>query len=272
MLVFLALPLFQSLILSLYRWNGISQPVWVGLDNFRHLLTDDKVFILSLKNNIIFSIFTTFGTIILGFLLALAVERRVRGWRIFKVTYFLPVMMASTVVGLLWGRLLDPTFGPLNTLLKALGWAQPPSWLGDPNLVLFSIIAVSIWQYAGFPMIIFLAAIESIPGEIHDAATIDGVNWWQRATRIILPLVMNVVVVIVMLQLIFSFKVFDVVWAMTTGGPGDASSVLGIYLYRTAFTYTQFGYGSAVAVAMFVIIFTLSMLYLRLFQPGRVEY
>jgi ABC-type sugar transport system permease subunit len=181
-------------------------------------------------------------------------------------------MMSSTVVGLLWGRLLDPTFGPINSLLKALGWAQPPVWLGDPNLALFPIIAVSIWQYAGFPMIIFLAAIENIPAEIHDAATLDGVTWWQRTLQIILPLVMNVVAVVVMLQLIFSFKVFDIVWAMTTGGPGNASSVLGVYLYRIAFEYTQFGYGSAVAVMMFLIIFTMSLIYLRLFQPARIEY
>ncbi len=272
MIVFLAYPLVQSLILSLYQWNGLGQATWVGLDNFRRLLTDDSVFILSLQNNAVFSLLTTFGTVVLGFLLALAVERRVRGWRIFKVTYFLPVMMSSTVVGLLWGRLLDPTFGPINTLLKSMGWANPPSWLGDPNLVLFTIIAVTIWQYSGFPMIIFLAAIEAVPTEVHDAATLDGVTWWQRATRIILPLVMNVVAVVVMLQLIFSFKVFDVVWAMTSGGPGNASSVLGIYLYRTAFSFTQFGYGSAVAVSMFVIIFVMSMVYLRLFRPDRVEY
>jgi ABC-type sugar transport system permease subunit len=272
MIVFLAVPLIQSLILSFYQWNGINQRTWVGLENFRRLLTDDSVFLLALKNNTFFSLSTTTGTVVLGFLLALAIERRVRGWRFFKVAYFLPVMMSTTVVGLLWGRLFDPVFGPINTLLKSLGWQQPPDWLGDPNLALFSTIGVSIWQYAGFPMIIFLAAIESIPAEIHDAATLDGVTWFQRATRIILPLVMNVVAVIVMLQLIFSFKVFDIVWAMTTGGPGDASNVLGIYLYRTAFRYTQFGYGSAIAVMMFLIIFILSMVYLRLFRPEHVEY
>src|SRR5262249_21298607 len=145
-------------------------------------------------------------------------------------------------------------------------------WLGDPNVALIPIILVSIWQYAGFPMIIFLAAIENIPSEIHDAATLDGVTWWQRVIKIILPLVMNVVAVIVMLQLIFSFKVFDIVWAMTKGGPGNASSVLGVYLYRIAFDYTKFGYGSAVAVMMFLIIFVLSMIYLRLFRPDRIEY
>src|SRR5258708_8998633 len=243
MIVFLAYPLLESLILSLYQWNGLGAKTWVGLENFRQLLTQDNVFFLSLKNNVLFSIFTTLGTVVIGFLLALAIERRVHGWRIFKITYFLPVMMSSTVVGLLWGRLLDPTFGPINSLLKFFGWSQPPNWLGDPNLALVPIILVSIWQYAGFPMIIFLAAIENIPTEIHDAATLDGVTWWQRTVNIILPLVMNVLAVIVMLQLIFSFKGFDIVCAMTTACPPIASSVLGVYLYRIAFEYTKFGYG-----------------------------
>jgi ABC-type sugar transport system permease subunit len=272
MLLFLVYPLVESLILSLYRWNGINERTWVGLDNFRRLLTEDTVFIVAIKNNVIFSVLTTAGTVILGFLLALAIERRVRGWRIFKVVYFLPVMMSTTVVGLLWGRLYDSAFGPINGLLRSLGWAKPPDWLGDANISLISIIIVTIWQYAGFPMIILLAAIENIPSEIHDAATLDGVNWRQRALKIILPLVMNVVLVIVMLQLIFSFKVFDIVWTMTEGGPGEASNVLGVLLYRTAFRYTQFGYGSAIAVLMFLIIFILSMVYLRLFRPDRVEY
>lgn len=271
MAVFLAYPLIESLVLSLYQWNGIAPRQYIGLENFQMLL-EDEVFFLALKNNAIFSVFTTAGTVTLGFLLALAIERRVRGWRYFKVIYFLPVMMSTTVVGLLWGRLLDPTFGPINDILRSIGWANPPMWLAEPGWAMAAIIIVSIWQYAGFPMIIYLAAIEGIPQEIHEAATLDGVNWWQRALLIILPMVKNVTFTIIMLQLIFSFKVFDIVYTMTLGGPGEATNVLGIYLYRTAFKYTQFGYGSTIAVMMFVIVFVLSIFYLRGFRTERVEY
>ena len=271
LITFIAYPLVRSLYLSLFEWNGISKPVFIGLENFR-TLTGDRSFLNALSNTLKFSVLTTSGTVAIGFFLAVAVERRVFGWRAFKIIYFLPVMMAMTVVGLLWGQLFDPTFGPINLVLKALGMAKPPVWMGDPKITLYAIIGVSIWQYAGFPMIVLLAAMENVPLEIHDAATIDGVNGWQRISHIIFPMIKGVVVVIVMLQIVFSLKVFDVIWVMTQGGPGEASNVLGVYLYRNAFVYTYFGYGSAIAVVMTVIIFTLSMLYRRFVTVEAVEF
>ncbi len=261
--IFIVYPLVESLILSFYDWNGIGARTYTGLDNFRFLL-EDRVFWLALKNNLLFTVLSTAGTVFLGFFLAVVIERRFRGWWFYKIVYYLPVMMSMTVVGILWGRILDPTLGPVNTLLKSLSVSSPPSWLGDPNLSLLTIIGVNIWQYAGFPMIILLAAMENIPPEIHDAATIDGVSNWQRIWYIIFPLIRTVFLMITVLQIIFSFKVFDIVWAMTQGGPGDSSIVLGVYLYKAAFRYSRFGYASAIAVAMFIIIFPLSLLYFRL--------
>lgn len=271
LIVFIAYPLARSLVLSLYEWNGITQPKFVGLANFR-LLFQDKTMLKAVYNTFAFSILTTAGTVIIGFLLAVAIERRVKGWAFFKVIYFLPVMMSMTVVGLLWGQLFDPTFGPINVLLKTLGVAKTPVWMGDPSVALYAIIGVTIWQYSGFPMIVFLAAMENIPLDIHDAATIDGVGVWQRITRIIFPMIKHVVAVIIMLQIIFSLKVFDVIWVMTQGGPGEATTVLGIYLYRNGFIYTYFGYASAVAVVMTVIIFGVSMIYQRFIRPEAVEF
>ena len=236
------------------------------------MLFQDASFYNALFNTLKFAILTTAGTVIVGFFLAVAIERQVMGWKAFKMIYFLPVMMALTVVGMLWGQLLDPTFGPVNTLLKALGVANPPVWMGDPKITLYAIVGVSIWQYAGFPMIVFLAAMENIPLDIHDAATIDGVNPWQRITRIIFPMIKNVIAVMIMLQIIFSLKVFDVIWVMTQGGPGEATNVLGIYLYRNAFVYTYFGYGSAIAVVMAAIVFTISMLYRRYIKVEAIEF
>jgi ABC-type sugar transport system permease subunit len=271
MLTFIAYPLVRSLYLSLFKWNGITKPQFIGLHNFS-MLFQDASFYNALSNTLKFAVLTTAGTVIVGFFLAVAIERQVMGWKTFKVIYFLPVMMAMTVVGMLWGQLLDPTFGPVNTLLKTLGVAKPPVWMGDPKLTLYAIVGVSIWQYAGFPMIVFLAAMENIPLDIHDAATIDGVNGWQRIARIIFPMIKNVIVVMVMLQIIFSLKVFDVIWVMTQGGPGEATNVLGIYLYRNAFVYTYFGYGSAIAVVMAAIIFTISMLYRRYIKVEVIEF
>jgi ABC-type sugar transport system permease subunit len=271
MLLFIAYPLVRSLWLSLFEWNGITPAKYIGLANFNALLHDDTLPKV-IYNTMAFAVVTAAGTVLLGFVLAVVIERRVKGWAIFKVTYFLPVMMSMTVVGLLWGQLYDPTFGPINVLLKAMGVAKPPVWMGDPKVALYAIIAVAIWQYAGFPMIVLLAAMEGIPGDTHDAATIDGVNVMQRVMHIIFPMIKQVFAVIVMLQLIFGLKVFDVIWVMTQGGPGESTTVLGVYLYRNAFVYTHFGYGSAVAVFMTVIIFTLSMLYQRYIRPEAVEY
>lgn len=271
MITFIAYPLVRSLYLSLFRWNGITKPQFIGLQNFTMLFQDGSFF-NALSNTLKFSILTTAGTVIIGFFLAVAIERQVMGWKTFKIIYFLPVMMAMTVVGMLWGQLLDPTFGPVNAILKALGVAKPPVWLGNPRITLYAIIGVSIWQYAGFPMIVFLAAMENIPLDIHDAATIDGVNAWQRIARIIFPMIKNVIAVMVMLQIIFSLKVFDVIWVMTQGGPGEATSVLGVYLYRNAFVYTYFGYGSAIAVVMTAIVFTISMLYRRYIRVEAIEF
>lgn len=268
---FIAYPLVRSLYLSLFQWNGITKPEYIGLENFVRLI-EDRSFLNALYNTLAFAILTTAGTVGIGFLLAVAIERRLMGWQAFKIIYFLPVMMAATVVAMLWGQLLDPTFGPVNLMLKGLGVSKPPVWLGDPKITLYAIIGVSIWQYAGFPMIVLLAAMENIPGDIHDAATIDGVNGWQRITRIIVPMIKSVLAVIVMLQIIFSLKVFDVIWVMTQGGPGEATNVLGVYLYRNAFVYTYFGYGSAVAVVMTVIIVTLSLTYRRFIKVEAIEY
>jgi ABC-type sugar transport system permease subunit len=270
MAAFILYPLVRGMYLSLFEWNGIFPPEYVGLLNFEYLL-EDTTFFKALRNNIQYSIFTTLGTTVLGFSLAYAIERRVRGWRIFKVAYFIPVMMSGTVVGLLWGLMYDPTFGPINRFLALFG-IPGPEWLGDPDTAMWAVIAVTIWQYTGFSMIIFLAALEAIPVDIQEAATLDGISHLQRVFLIQLPLVRSVFAVWTMLQIIFSFKVFDLVFAMTGGGPGEATVVLGVHLYNTAFRFTQFGYGSALAVAMAAIIILLTIVYMLLVNIDPIEY
>lgn len=270
--VFIVVPLVHSLAISFCRWDGILPWRFVGLDNFARLLTDRR-FYDALSRNLVFVALTTVGVVGLGFLLALAIERKVRGWQAFKIIYFLPVMLPMTVTGMLWGRLLDPTMGPVNSLLRSIGleaWAMP--WLGDPRTALLTTIVVTSWQYAGFGMILLLAAMENIPIDIHDAATVDGVNAVQRARYIIFPMVSRVLAVVTMIHMINSFKIFDIVWVMTGGGPGESSQVLATYLYRQAFHFHRFGYGSTLALAMSAIIFAISIGYRRVFRPERLEF
>jgi ABC-type sugar transport system permease subunit len=182
-------------------------------------------------------------------------------------------MLPMTVTGALWARIYETNYGLLNTLLRTVGLDHLASaWLGDVNLSLWAIVAVSIWQFSGFPMIVLLAAIENISQEIHEAATLDGVNEWQRIRYLTLPLIRPVLFSISMLQIIFSLKVFDLVWIMTKGGPGESSSVLGTYLYRKAFELRSYGYASAVAVIMFVVIFAITYAYQRLIKIEATEH
>ena len=272
LLAFMGFPLYRSLELSLYEWKGLLPRRWVGLGNF-HKLFADRYFWQALVHTIAFAVAATVGTVGLGFLLAVAIARRVPLHGLYRFAFYLPVMLPMTVVAALWARIYEPNFGLLNTALHALGLgflAQP--WLGSLDLALPSIIAVCIWQYAGFPMIVLLAAIEGIPEELHQAATLDGASEAQRMRYIIAPMIRPVLVSISVVQIIFSLKVFDIVWVMTKGGPAESSSVLGTYLYRRAFEQQEYGYASAVAVAMFAVIFTVTYLYYRLSKVDAVEY
>jgi len=262
LIAFMLVPLIRTFQISLYRWDGLLSPVYVGFDNFQRLV-GDKVFWMSLKNNLIFLVIVTGATVVLGFLFAVVIERRFKGWKIYKFTFYVPAMISMAVVGMLFQKILEPSYGILNSFLGFVGLESLQSaWLGDPDLALYSVIAVTIWQYSGFTMLLFLSGVEGISPEVHDAATIDGVTGVQRVTRIIFPLVKRLALVITMLQIIFSFKVFDIVYVMTRGGPGDASQVLGTYLYKQAFSDYQFGYASSIGFLMAILVFGFTLVYL----------
>ena len=272
LLAFMGFPLYRSLELSLFEWKGLLPRKWVGLQNFNKLFAD-RYFWSALWHTVIFAISATVGTVGIGFLLAVAISRRVPLHGLYRFAFYLPVMLPMTVVAALWARIYEPNFGLLNTTLETIGLgflAQP--WLGSLDLALPAVIAVCIWQYAGFPMIVLLAAIEGIPDELHQAATLDGVTEGQRMRYLIIPMIWPVLVSISVVQIIFSLKVFDIVWVMTKGGPAESSAVLGTYLYRRAFEQQEYGYASAVAVAMFAVIFTVTYLYYRLSKVDAVEF
>ncbi|MBC7810013.1 MAG: sugar ABC transporter permease [Burkholderiales bacterium] len=262
-LVFMVVPIFEALSLAMYRWNGVRPREFVGFENFIDLF-DDRFFMGALQHTVLFSITATLGTVGLGLLLAVAISRNVPGAALYRILFYLPVMVPITVVGALWVRILEPNFGLLNTFLRGVGLdGLARAWLGDISIALIVLMAVTIWQYSGFPMIVLLAAIENISEEIHDAASLDGVSEWQRLAYITLPLIRPVLISISVLQIIFSLKVFDLVWVMTRGGPGQSTDVLGTFLFDEAFFKRQYGYASAVAVAMFIIIFTITYIYQR---------
>ena len=272
LIAFIGVPLYESLALSLYKWNGLRPPQWAGLQNFLDL-PSDPYFWLALQHTLVFALLQTVFTVGLGLLLAVAISRRMPGHALYRFVFYLPAMVPAAVAAALWARILEPNYGVLNSFLRMVGLNFfALSWLANVDIALWTVIAVAVWNYCGFPTIVLLAAIEGIPEDLHDAATLDGVNAWHRLRHVIVPLIWPVLVSISVIQLIFSLKVFDIVWVMTRGGPAESTSVLGTYLYKTAFEQHQFGYASAIAMAMFAIIFTVTYVYYKLSKTQAIEY
>ena len=256
-------PLVRAAYSALFRWNGLAPPRFIGFKNFADL-GHDPYFWSTLAHTLIFAICVTLGTVGIGFLLALAISRKVWGYSVYRFCFYLSVMLPMTVTAALWVRIYEANFGLLNTALRAVGLsALALPWLASVDLSLGSVIAVAIWQFAGFPMIVLLTAIERIPEDIHEAATLDGVTGAQRLFYVVAPMVWPVLLSISVVQLVFSLRVFDLIWVMTKGGPAESSSVLGTYLYKKAFQEQQLGYASAVSIAMFTLIFCITTVYQR---------
>jgi len=262
--IFMIYPLFDAFHLSFFDWKLIGEKKFVGLENYIKLFLDNRIFYTSLRNNVYFSIVSTAGTVLIGLILAAILDRNVKGWKVFRVLYYLPVVLSSVSISMLWLRIYDPNMGLLKRILDLLNLGfLKREWLGDPRLAIFCIILVVVWQFSGFTMVFFLAAMHNISKELYEAAEMDGISTFQEFRYITFPLIKPIVIIVIMLELIFSFKVFDIVWVMTTGGPGYSSSVLGTYLYTEAFRKFNIGFAEAIAVVMFVIIFTFSLIYLR---------
>ena len=263
MLVFLIYPLCQSIFYSFFNWDGVNPAIFTGISNYLKMFKD-SIFQISLKNSLIFMAINTAGTILMGLFLALCIDLKLKGWQAYRTMFFLPIMISTVITALLWTRILDPMNGPLNIFLRLIKLdIIAKLWIGDSKLALYCIIAVSIWQFSGFPMVSFLTAMKNIPEELYDAAKIHGAGIISRFFYITLPLIRYVLAVIAILQLIWSFQIFDMVWAMTRGGPGNSSQVLGTYLYLVGMRYMKFGYASVIAAISLIISLIFSIFYLR---------
>lgn len=267
--LFVLYPVLETFRLSTVSWPGIGPMTFVGMDNFAELLGDGDLW-LALRNNATFALLMTTGTVGLGMLFALAISGRVRFWRAYQLIIFLPHILPVTVVAILWTNALDPHYGWLADMLSTVR----PEWanlLGDPSTAMVVICLVSIWQHAGFPMVLIAGALSGLPPNVLEAARLDGVSAVQMATRIQLPLIKDVIATVVLLQLISSFKVFDIVLAMTGGGPGSATNVLGTLIYRHAYSEGDVGMAAATAVIASLVITVVSFVYLWLLRPATSE-
>lgn len=256
-------PLLASAWLSLtdYTFSAFEAPEFAGLVNYERLLNDPK-FHLALKNTLVWMvaalIFPTAG----GLFLALLLHGRVRGANLFKSLFYLPITISLIVIAQAWLWVYQPDWGLLNTLLNRLGLIDGKIfWLAKSGLALASIIFAWCWQQVGLSMVIFLAGLTSLPGEMLEAAQIDGANYWQTLRRIVIPLLLPSSVVVIALAVINSLRSFDLVWAFNQGSAG--SSTLAVEMYEQTFFSLRIGYGSAISMVLFAIAAVIIVLYFR---------
>ncbi|MDQ0192395.1 carbohydrate ABC transporter permease [Paenibacillus wynnii] len=236
---------------GLNEWNGIGEMTFIGLENYKHLI-QDSTFWSSAFHSFELALFS--GISLIGYLLiALVLSGKIKGANLLRKIYLVPMLLSSVAIAQLWMKIYHPTNGVLNSLLMSLGVDNPPAWLAEPSIVLLALFVPIIWQYAGFYILIYYAALKNIPESLMEAARIDGANPWQIATRIKLPLMSEVIKVTIVLSVVGSLKYFDLIYVMTDGGPNGASEVMASYMYHKAFRSFDFGYGSAIGFFLLLV-------------------
>ena len=242
--VFMALPIIMGLIISFTDYNGFSQFNFVGLKNYINMF-HDEYFKVSLWHNLIYTAVTVPGTIVTALLLAVVINKGIKGSGLFKTMFFLPNISSMVAVGIVWAAIFNPTQGPLNLFLKSLGIMNPPMWLSSTKTALLSVMLVAIWKQSGYYMIIILAGLQSVPTQLYEAASIDGADGIKKFFKITLPMLSPTMFMVLILSIINSFQVFDLINIMTDGGPGRSTNVLVYRIYQEGFQKLQFGYASA---------------------------
>ncbi len=261
--LFALLPLVVAVYLSCVRWNGLGQMVWTGAGNWQSLLTDGvalHAILLSLEMMVLTWVIETPLSLLLG--VFMAGEQRYRS--VLSVFYFVPLLFSTVALGITWVSLLDPNFGVVDTLLRALGLgALAQGWLGNADLAFPVVVLLIAWQFIPFHALLYQAGTRQIPRELYEAATIDGATRWGSFFSITLPQLRYTFITSSTLMLTGSLTYFDIIWVTTGGGPGYATRVLPLHMYITAFQSEQIGYGSALAVVLIVIGVALSLILLR---------
>ena len=280
--VFVVSPYAQAFQISATNWGGLSPEFeFVGLDNFRRLI-GDGYFWNALRHNALLVVLLPVVTILLGLFFASMISvggRRdrvgvhgVRGAGLYRVVYFFPQVLSVAIIGVLWKEMYAPNSGLINGALRAIGLdALAKPWLGDPRFAFACVALVLLWSNVGFYVVLFSAAMQSIPRDIYEAALLDGANRLTTLFRVTVPLVWDTIQVAWVYLAILAIDGFAVVQIITNGGPGFSSDVVGLRLYSTAFTDAQFGYASAIGVAMFFLTLSVAVLFLRVTRRDRVE-
>ncbi|SFE48654.1 raffinose/stachyose/melibiose transport system permease protein [Paenibacillus catalpae] len=270
--LFFVYPVIVSFVYGFFQWDGITEKVFIGVDNFTRLWKDD-VFLKSLANNFYFMAFSLVVNIPLVFLISILISKVGRMRDFYKSAVFVPVVISTATVAILFGVLYNYDSGLINQFIRLVApdsWAR--EWLSDPKLAMLSILIANAWQNIGFFIVLCLAAILNIPKEIVEASKIDGINGWTETWLITLPLIRPVLFVMLLLTVSGTMKVLDIVQIMTNGGPFQSTEVMSTYMLKVGFRSMELGYGSAIGVTMFILILVLTGILQKLTKHEEVQY
>ena len=258
--IFVFIPVIFSFILSVMKWDGSKAPMeFVGLKNFAQIF-GDRIFVQSFLHTIQYALLTVVPTLVLSLLLAVLLNHKLKGIAIFRTALYFPYIASIVAVGAVWNMLFQPDFGPINEFLKFIGISEPPRWVVDVKWAMVAISVVSVWKYMGYYMIVYLAALQGISGSLYEAAGIDGANGIQKLRYITIPMLTPTTFFVLIMLTIQCFKVFDLVYVMTGGGPGNATKTLVNYIYEKAFTSWEFGPASAGAIILFAVVLVITLI------------
>lgn len=257
--LFIAYPIEFIVQGSFFKWSTLANMQFVGLDNYKALL-QDKVFGITLRNSLYWIIVTVFIQMLLGFIFAYIIEEKmVRNKSLFRTVFFIPVVTSVVAIAILFKNMFSPYQGLITNALYRVGFKGPFNWLGDINSAIFGVIAVNIWEWTGWSMLLYIAGISQISPDIKEAAKIDGAKGFRLIRSIYLPLLSSVHKSLVMLGIIGSLQTFALVYSMTSGGPNSASEMPGTYIFRMGFSVQQMGYASAISVVILLIALLLTV-------------
>lgn len=268
-LLFVVLPVFMAAGISLFHWDGISPARFAGLANYTRALFADPIFLRSFGNNLVYIAITLVVEVGFGLLFAAALQRRLPFAEFWRALFFSPMVLSMVVVGLLWGFVLNPHFGLLNSVLRSLGlggWQR--AWLSQEGSALAAVSLVSGWRYAGFYMALYAAGLRRIPAEVLEAARVDGAGEWTLFGRVTLPLLAPVTAVALLLCVTGGFQAFDLFFVMTDGGPFHGTEIPALWMIKKAFNRQSLGYGSALGVLLALVVALVGWAQLRIRQEA----
>ena len=260
--VLMFIPIIMSLVISFTDWDGFKKINFVGLSNYIKLFSDEG-FIISFKNTIFFTLVFVPVTLGIALLVAIALNSGIWGMKFYRTAFFIPYITSTIAVAVVWQLIFHPTMGPINSFLISIGIESPPKWLASSQWAMVSVIITSVWKNIGYYAVIFLAGLQGVPTELYEASSLDGANGWKKFIYITIPTLSPIIFFATIIAMINSFKVFDMVYSLTDGGPGRSTNVLVYTIYTEAFKKYNFGYSSAMAYALLSIILVVTIIQFR---------